>query len=51
MVRVVDPVQRHIWYETCGGCNGSYLDAGELKDLSTRSIADFFRDLTTPERR
>ena len=33
MVRVVDPQQTHIWYETCSSCNGSYLDAGELKDL------------------
>ena len=51
MVRVVDPVQNHIWYETCSGCSGSYLDAGELSDLSTRSIADFFRSLATPERK
>jgi Zn-finger nucleic acid-binding protein len=51
MVRVVDPVQNHIWYETCGGCNGSYLDAGELHDLSTRSISDFFRSLAAPERK
>jgi PAT family beta-lactamase induction signal transducer AmpG len=50
MVRVVDPVQHHIWYETCGSCHGSYLDAGELRDLSTRNIADFFKGLTTPER-
>ena len=51
MVRVVDPVQSHVWYETCSGCNGSYLDAGELSDLSTRSISDFFRSLATPERK
>jgi Zn-finger nucleic acid-binding protein len=51
MLRVVDPQQRHIWYETCGACNGSYLDAGELLDLSTVSIADFFKDLVTPERK
>jgi PAT family beta-lactamase induction signal transducer AmpG len=51
MVRVVDPVQNHIWYETCCGCNGSYLDAGELRDLSTRSISDFFRSLAAPERK
>lgn len=50
MVRVVDPVQNHIWYETCGGCNGSYLDAGELRDLSSRSISDFFKSLAAPER-
>jgi len=51
MVRVVDPQQRHIWYETCSSCNGSYLDAGELLDLSKVTIADFFKDLVTPERR
>jgi Zn-finger nucleic acid-binding protein len=51
MVRVVDPQQPHIWYETCSSCNGSYLDAGELLDLSTVTIADFFKDLVTPERR
>jgi len=51
MVRVVDPQQRHIWYETCSSCNGSYLDAGELLDLSTVTVADFFKDLVTPERK
>lgn len=51
MVRVVDPRQTHIWYETCGSCHGSYLDAGELRDLSNASITDFFRDLATPERK
>jgi len=51
MMRVVDPQQTHIWYETCDSCNGSFLDAGELRDLSTVSIADFFRDLVTPERK
>lgn len=51
MVRVVDPGQRHIWYETCSSCHGSYLDAGELLDLSKVTIADFFKDLVTPERR
>ncbi len=51
MVRVVDPQQRHIWYETCGSCSGSFLDAGEFLDLSEVSIADFFKDLATPERK
>jgi len=51
MVRVVDPRQRHIWYETCGSCGGSFLDAGELIDLSRITIMDFFRDLATPERK
>ena len=51
MVRVVDPQQRHIWYETCGSCGGSFLDAGELIDLSKFTITDFFKDLVTPERK
>lgn len=51
MVRVVDPEQTHIWYETCSSCNGSYLDAGELRDLSTVTISDFFRGLAAPERK
>jgi Zn-finger nucleic acid-binding protein len=51
MVRVVDPQQRHIWYETCGSCGGSFLDAGELIDLSKITIGDFFKDLATPERK
>jgi|GEM_PF-72528 len=51
MVKVVDPRQTHIWYETCSSCNGSYLDAGELRDLSTLAISDFFKSLATPERK
>ena len=51
MVRVVDPTQTHIWYETCSSCSGSYLDAGELLDLSTMTISDFFKDLAAPERK
>jgi len=51
MLRVVDPQQRHIWYETCSSCHGSYLDAGELRDLSATTISDFFKSLATPERR
>ena len=51
MARVVDPLQTHIWYETCSDCNGSYLDAGEFRDLSERTISDFFKGLTVPERK
>ena len=50
MVRVVDPLQTHIWYETCSGCNGSYLDAGELRDLSSLTISDIFKRIAGPER-
>jgi len=51
MVKIVDPRQTHIWYETCSSCHGSYLDAGELRDLSTVAISDFFKSLATPERK
>ncbi len=51
MVKVVDPQQTHIWYETCSACSGSFLDAGELIDLSKITISDFFKGLLTPERR
>ncbi len=51
MVKVVDPKQTHIWYETCSSCSGSYLDAGELRDLSTLAISDFFKSIATPERK
>jgi len=51
MAKVVDPQQRHIWYETCESCSGSFLDAGELLDLSKLTIADFFKGLVTAERK
>jgi len=51
MVKVVDPKQTHIWYETCNSCHGSYLDAGELRDLSTTAISDFFKSLAAPKRK
>lgn len=51
MLRLVDPGQPHIWYETCSACHGSFLDAGELVDLTDYSVKDLFKRLTTPERR
>ncbi len=51
MVKVVDPQQTHIWYETCSSCSGSFLDAGELLDMSKLTVADFFKGLVTPERK
>jgi Zn-finger nucleic acid-binding protein len=43
MVRVVDERQRHIGYETCTDCSGSYFDAGEFRDLSQLTLSDFFK--------
>ena len=51
MIRLVDPVQTHIWYEQCGSCHGSFFDAGEFADLATLGASDFFKRLTAAERR
>jgi PAT family beta-lactamase induction signal transducer AmpG len=51
MRRTSDPQQTHIHYETCTSCRGSYLDAGEFRDLSAITIGDFFKRLTAPIRR
>ena len=50
MNRLVDPKQTHIWFEQCGSCHGSFFDAGELTDLATVSVSDFFKRFVTPER-
>lgn len=50
MVRLADHRQHHIWYEKCVKCRGSFFDAGEFTDLRDHTIADFFKDLATPER-
>ncbi|MFT5140306.1 MAG: PAT family beta-lactamase induction signal transducer AmpG [Lysobacterales bacterium] len=50
MIRKVDPTQKHIWYETCSSCDGSFFDAGEFRDLSQLTVSDFFKRLVTPKR-
>lgn len=50
MKKVVDEQQRHIWYETCVDCHGSFFDAGEFRDLAELTISDFFKRLVTPKR-
>ncbi|WP_437602040.1 zf-TFIIB domain-containing protein [Sorangium sp. So ce590] len=45
MVRMVDPQQPHIWYESCSVCGGVYFDAGEFRDYKEHTLSDFFRDL------
>jgi PAT family beta-lactamase induction signal transducer AmpG len=51
MNRLVDPGQTHIWFEQCGSCRGTFFDAGELTDLATVSVSDFFKRFVTPERK
>jgi len=50
MAKVVDPKQRHIWYETCDDCSGSFFDAGEFRDLAELTVSDIFKRLVTPRR-
>jgi Zn-finger nucleic acid-binding protein len=51
MNRLADLRQTHIWFEQCDSCRGSFFDAGELTDLATLSVSDFFKRFVTPERR
>jgi Zn-finger nucleic acid-binding protein len=45
MVHTTDARQPHISFETCSGCQGSFLDAGELRDLANLSFREFFISL------
>jgi Zn-finger nucleic acid-binding protein len=51
MVRMVDPKQSHIWFESCPVCYGAFFDAGEFKDYKEETLMDFVRSVLTPERR
>ena len=43
MVRMVDVKQPHIWYEGCSVCGGTFFDAGELRDLKSRTLLDWLK--------
>jgi Zn-finger nucleic acid-binding protein len=51
MIRMVDAIQPHIWYESCPTCFGVFFDAGEFRDYKDKTLLDFFRDLTAKERK
>ena len=51
LLRMVDPDQPHIWFESCPSCYGRFYDAGELLDLSEYSISDFFKQFLVKERK
>lgn len=51
MLRMVDPQQPHIWFESCPTCYGNFYDAGEFKDLSDHTISDFIKLFTIKERK
>jgi len=45
MIRMVDVRPRHVTFEHCTICGGSFLDAGEFHDLKAHSLLDYFREL------
>ena len=50
LVRMVDPQQPHIWFESCSHCFGRFYDAGEFRDYAEHTLMEFIRDLDAPER-
>ncbi len=50
LIRMVDPIQPHIWFESCGNCFGRFYDAGEFRDFAEYGWHDFIRDLKVVER-
>jgi Zn-finger nucleic acid-binding protein len=50
LIRMVDVEQPHIWFESCPTCYGRFFDAGEFRDLSEKTVADFFRGLAVKPR-
>ena len=51
LLRMVDPHQSHIWFESCPSCYGRFFDAGEFRDLGTRSLGDVLKGLFAKERK
>ncbi len=45
MEKVTDPVQTHIWMESCPSCHKIFLDAGEFSDLKYETFMDKVRGL------
>ena len=51
MDKIVDPVQTHIWMESCPSCSRIFLDAGEFSDLKYETLSDKFWDLVKRRRK
>lgn len=45
MESVSDKRQPHIHFESCTTCHGSFLDAGEFRDLAKLTVGEFFRSI------
>ncbi len=45
MLNIHVPDQPHIVYEQCTICDGVFMDAGEFRDFSHLTIAEFIKDI------
>lgn len=45
LIRMVDPAQPHIWFESCTVCYGRFYDAGEYRDFAEFTLSDWFKRL------
>lgn len=50
LIRMVDPQQPHIWFESCTTCYGRFYDAGEFRDFSELTLKEIFRRRPTQPR-
>jgi Zn-finger nucleic acid-binding protein len=50
MTRITDPVQTHIWLESCPQCHKVFLDAGEFTDLKFETLLDKLKGLFAGQR-
>jgi Zn-finger nucleic acid-binding protein len=44
LIRMVDPQQPHIWFESCKNCYGRFYDAGEFRDFAEHDFHDLILD-------
>jgi hypothetical protein len=50
LIRMVDPQQPHIWFESCKNSCGRFSAAGEFRDFAEHTLVEFFEDLDAPAR-
>lgn len=43
LIRMVDPQQPHIWFESCTVCYGRFYDAGEFRDFAEFGFKDWLK--------
>lgn len=51
MDKIVDSEQKHIWMESCSGCDRIFLDAGEFTDLKYETFSDKIKSLLKGRRK